>query len=88
MAPAALTTTSRRPFSHEAIAGEDVAELVGGELHAPRDGGGAEQRVEHARVLGKAHAAGLYGNAQYEAYLESLRARADIEINSKNLETK
>jgi peptidyl-prolyl cis-trans isomerase D len=33
-------------------------------------------------------AAGLYGNAQYEAYIESLRTRADIEINSKNVEAK
>jgi peptidyl-prolyl cis-trans isomerase D len=38
------------------------------------------------QVMGRA--AGLYGNAQYQAYIESLRSRADIEINSKNLETK
>jgi len=31
-------------------------------------------------------AAQLYGDAQYEAYVESLRERADIEINPKNLE--
>jgi peptidyl-prolyl cis-trans isomerase D len=30
----------------------------------------------------------LYGNAQYEAYIESLRARADIEINAASLEKK
>ena len=38
------------------------------------------------QIAGRATA--LYGSAQYEAYLASLRARADIEINSKNLETK
>ena len=35
-----------------------------------------------------ARAAQLYGNAQYEAYVESLRARADIEINTATLEKK
>jgi peptidyl-prolyl cis-trans isomerase D len=30
----------------------------------------------------------LYGNAQYEAYVESLRARADVEINAATLEKK
>lgn len=30
----------------------------------------------------------LYGNAQYEAYVESLRARADVEINAASLEKK
>jgi peptidyl-prolyl cis-trans isomerase D len=35
-----------------------------------------------------ARAAQLYGAAQYQAYVESLRERADIEVNSKNLETK
>jgi len=33
-------------------------------------------------------AAQLYGNAQYEAYVESLRGRADVEISAKNLEAK
>jgi peptidyl-prolyl cis-trans isomerase D len=35
-----------------------------------------------------ARAAQLYGGAQYEAYVESLRSRADIDINRKNLESK
>jgi peptidyl-prolyl cis-trans isomerase D len=35
-----------------------------------------------------ARAAQLYGGAQYEAYVESLRSRADVEINPKNLEAK
>jgi len=35
-----------------------------------------------------ARAAQLYGNAQYEAYVESLRARADIEVNAASLEKK
>jgi peptidyl-prolyl cis-trans isomerase D len=35
-----------------------------------------------------ARAAQLYGNAQYEAFIASLRARAEVEINRKNLETK
>jgi peptidyl-prolyl cis-trans isomerase D len=30
----------------------------------------------------------LYGNAQYEAYVESLRARADVEVNAASLEKK
>jgi peptidyl-prolyl cis-trans isomerase D len=47
-----------------------------------------EEDVKDSDPQITARAAGLYGNAQYEAYLESLRARADIEINSKNLETK
>ena len=33
-------------------------------------------------------ASGLYGNAQYEAFVESLRSRADIEIRSENLTEK
>ena len=33
-------------------------------------------------------AAGLYGNAQYEAFVESLRSRADIEIRPGSLEKK
>jgi peptidyl-prolyl cis-trans isomerase D len=47
-----------------------------------------EEEVKDSDPQVTARAAGLYGNAQYEAYIESLRARADIEINSKNLETK
>ena len=35
-----------------------------------------------------ARAAQLYGGAQYEAYVESLRSRADVEISSKNLQAK
>jgi peptidyl-prolyl cis-trans isomerase D len=38
------------------------------------------------QVVGRA--ATLYGNAQYEAFVESLRSRADIEIRSKALEKK
>lgn len=33
-------------------------------------------------------AAGLFGNAQYEAYVSSLRSRADIEIKAASLEKK
>ena len=33
-------------------------------------------------------AASLYGNAQYEAFVESLRSRADIEIRSGSLTEK
>ena len=33
-------------------------------------------------------AAALYGNAQYQAYVESLRSRADVEIRTGNLEKK
>ena len=33
-------------------------------------------------------AAQLYGGAQYEAFVASLRSRADVEVNSKNLEAK
>jgi peptidyl-prolyl cis-trans isomerase D len=33
-------------------------------------------------------AAALYGNAQYQAYVESLRSRADVEIRPGNLEKK
>lgn len=32
--------------------------------------------------------AGMVGNAQYAAYVESLRSRADIEVRAANLETK
>jgi peptidyl-prolyl cis-trans isomerase D len=32
--------------------------------------------------------AGMVGNAQYAAYIESLRSRADIEVRAANLETK
>ena len=35
-----------------------------------------------------ARVAALYGRSQYEAYVASLRARADVEINSPNLEKK
>jgi peptidyl-prolyl cis-trans isomerase D len=47
-----------------------------------------EEAVKDSDPQVAARAAGLYGNAQYEAYVESLRSRADIEINRKNLETK
>jgi peptidyl-prolyl cis-trans isomerase D len=33
-------------------------------------------------------AAGLYGNAQYEAFVESLRSRADIQVKTGNLTEK
>jgi peptidyl-prolyl cis-trans isomerase D len=35
-----------------------------------------------------ARAAQLYGAAQYEAFVDSLRSRAEIEVNRKNLEAK
>ena len=35
-----------------------------------------------------AQAAQLYGGAQYEAFVESLRAQADVEINAAILEKK
>jgi peptidyl-prolyl cis-trans isomerase D len=35
-----------------------------------------------------ARVAALYGRSQYDAYVSSLRARADVEINSPNLEKK
>jgi peptidyl-prolyl cis-trans isomerase D len=35
-----------------------------------------------------ARIAGIYGAAQYEAYVDSLRSRADIELNAANLEKK
>ena len=35
-----------------------------------------------------ARASGMYGAAQYQAYVDSLRSRADIEVNSTNLEKK
>jgi hypothetical protein len=31
-------------------------------------------------------AAGLMGSAQYDAYVASLRERADVDVNRKNLE--
>jgi hypothetical protein len=47
-----------------------------------------EEPVKDSDPQVMARAAGLYGNAQYEAFVESLRSRADIEINSANLEKK
>jgi len=35
-----------------------------------------------------ARAGNLYGNAQYEAYVDSLRSRADIELKPAILEKK
>ena len=35
-----------------------------------------------------ARTSGMYGAAQYQAYVDSLRSRADIEVNSTNLEKK
>jgi peptidyl-prolyl cis-trans isomerase D len=35
-----------------------------------------------------ARTSGMYGAAQYQAYVESLRSRAEIEVNSANLEKK
>ena len=36
----------------------------------------------------RARAAQLYGTAQYEAFVDSLRSRADVEVNPANLEKK
>ena len=35
-----------------------------------------------------ARAAAVYGNAQYEAFISSLRGRAEIDVRTKNLERK
>jgi peptidyl-prolyl cis-trans isomerase D len=35
-----------------------------------------------------ARTSGMYGAAQYQAYVDSLRSRAEIEVNSSNLEKK
>ena len=47
-----------------------------------------EEPVKEGDPQVSAGAAQLYGGAQYEAYIASLRAQADIEINQKNLEQK
>ena len=47
-----------------------------------------EEPVKESDPQVSAGAAQLYGGAQYEAYIASLRAQADIEINRKNLEAK
>jgi peptidyl-prolyl cis-trans isomerase D len=47
-----------------------------------------EEPVKEGDPQVTARAAQLYGGAQYEAYISSLRARADVEVNPKNLEAK
>jgi peptidyl-prolyl cis-trans isomerase D len=47
-----------------------------------------EEPVKETDPQVVARAAGLYGNAQYEAFVESLRSRADIEIRATALEKK
>ena len=47
-----------------------------------------EEPVKDGDAQVSARAAQLYGNAQYTDFVESLRARADVEINPKNLEAK
>jgi peptidyl-prolyl cis-trans isomerase D len=47
-----------------------------------------EEPVKDSDPQVVARAAGLYGNAQYEAFVESLRSRADIEIKPATLEKK
>ena len=47
-----------------------------------------EEEVKDSDPKVAARAAELYGNAQYEAYIESLRGRADISVRKKNLEPK
>ena len=47
-----------------------------------------EEPVKDSDPQVVARAAGLYGNAQYEAFVESLRSRADIEIRATALEKK
>jgi peptidyl-prolyl cis-trans isomerase D len=47
-----------------------------------------DEPVKEGDAQVSARAAQLYGNAQYTDFVESLRARADVEINPKNLEAK
>jgi peptidyl-prolyl cis-trans isomerase D len=47
-----------------------------------------EEPVKETDPQVNARVAGIYGEAQYDAYVDSLRARADIELNSANLQAK
>jgi peptidyl-prolyl cis-trans isomerase D len=47
-----------------------------------------EEPVKESDPQVVSRAAGLYGNAQYEAFVESLRGRADIEVRATALEKK
>ena len=47
-----------------------------------------EEPVKESDPQVVSRAAGLYGNAQYEAFVESLRSRADIEVRATALEKK
>lgn len=47
-----------------------------------------EADAKEADARAAAQIAGLYGRSQYEAYVASLRARSDVEINRENLEKK
>jgi peptidyl-prolyl cis-trans isomerase D len=47
-----------------------------------------DEPVKEGDAQVSARAAQLYGNAQYTDFVESLRARADVAINPKNLEAK
>jgi len=47
-----------------------------------------EEPVKESDPEAAARAAGLYGNAQHDAYVESLRSRASVELNPANLEKK
>ena len=47
-----------------------------------------EEPVKEGDPQTTARASQLYGAAQYEAFVASLRARAEVEVNQKNLEAK
>jgi peptidyl-prolyl cis-trans isomerase D len=47
-----------------------------------------DEPVKESDPQATQRAAGLYGNAQHDAYIESLRSRADIEVKTANLEKK
>ncbi len=47
-----------------------------------------EEQVKESDPQVAARAAALFGSAQYEAYITSLRSRADISVNSATLEKK
>jgi len=47
-----------------------------------------EEPVKESDPEAAARAAGLYGNAQHDAYVESLRSRASVELKPANLEKK
>jgi peptidyl-prolyl cis-trans isomerase D len=47
-----------------------------------------DEPVKESDPQAMQRAAGLYGNAQHDAYIESLRSSADIEVKTANLEKK